>query len=90
MKRDILILGVAWALAVPAFAQAPPQTKPPAAPRAEQNSPRHLRQRDHRAGRRYREAPGTSRRRARRAAIRACNRNDGCRVACFMAAGRLA
>ena len=39
MKRDILILGVAWALAMPAFAQAPPQTKPPAAPRAEQNSP---------------------------------------------------
>jgi len=40
MKRHILILGLACALAVPAFAQAPPQTKPPVTPKAaERNSP---------------------------------------------------
>jgi hypothetical protein len=44
MKRHILVLGItctlACALAALAFAQAPPQTKPPVAPKAvEQNSP---------------------------------------------------
>jgi hypothetical protein len=40
MKRHFLIFGLACALATPAFAQAPPQTKPPVAPKAaEQNSP---------------------------------------------------
>jgi hypothetical protein len=40
MKRHILILGIACTLAAPAFAQAPPQTKPPVAPKAaERNSP---------------------------------------------------
>jgi hypothetical protein len=40
MKRHFLVFGLACALATPAFAQAPPQTKPPVAPKAaEQNSP---------------------------------------------------
>jgi len=38
MKR-LILLGLACALTTPAFAQAPPQTKPPVAPKAEQNSP---------------------------------------------------
>jgi hypothetical protein len=40
MKRHILLYGLALAVAAPAFAQAPPQTKPPVVPKAaEQNSP---------------------------------------------------
>ncbi len=39
MKRHSLVIGVACALAAPAFAQAPPQTEPPVTPKAEQNRP---------------------------------------------------
>ena len=40
MKRHILVFGLACALATPALAQAPPQTKPSVTPKAaEQNSP---------------------------------------------------
>jgi len=39
MKRHMFIVGLTWALAAPALAQAPPQTKPPVMPKAEQNSP---------------------------------------------------
>jgi hypothetical protein len=38
MKR-LILLSLACALTTPALAQAPPQTKPPVTPKAEQNSP---------------------------------------------------
>ena len=37
--RRLILLGLACALTTPAFAQAPPQTKPPVTPKVEQNSP---------------------------------------------------
>jgi len=39
MKKHVLVLGLTCVLAAPAWAQAPPQTKPPVTPKAEQNSP---------------------------------------------------